>query len=519
MRKVDLKKVLGSLTILFLVTSVILIPAISMGQETQKGDIVYVTVYHMFYTVGGDPVTHMAGQGPFLATTVFDGLIDIGVDLSNQPSVAKSWQIAPDWTYIDFDLKEGIKFHNGDTLTGEDVKYSMEKTMEKQYRHILGNDYRKRIKDIEVINPYKVRFHLLQPAPGLWKRLWWSGPMMPKKYREEVGDAGFADKPIGSGPYRWTDYQQDQYFKMEAIPKHHRKTSEIKTLKFVYVKEHSTRLAMLKSGEADIIELAGFHIPILKADPVNRLKQVKYTTGSTLVFYDMAFPEEPSPFKDIRVRQAVSLAIDRKTICEKVLFGGSEPWGEILCPYNYGFDPNIKPDPYDPEKAKAMLAEAGYPKGFNTDINTTAASKYWWEAIAANLADIGIIAKINIFEGGAWYGAHKGKKLHGLGSGGLWYDAEPHPGADIQNSFDDDRIWSYVKMPEASQAIRDSMAATSVKEATEWGRKLSRIIRKDVERPVLWANHANYGLGPKIVKWEPQLGSYPGSRFEHIKIK
>jgi peptide/nickel transport system substrate-binding protein len=364
------------------------------GHAEQKGDVVYATSAHVFYTRGGDPATHMAGQGPFLATTVFDGLVDMAVDLTTLPSVAESWTIAPDWSYVDFVIRKGITFHNGDPLTAEDVKFSMETTMDKKRRHILGRDYRRDIKDIQVLGTYKVRFNVTRPAPGLWKRLWWSGPMMPKKYREKVGDEGFAQKPIGSGPFKLVDYKQDQFFKMEAVQKHFRKTSEIKTLTFRYVPEHSTRLAMLKAGEADIIELAGFHIPVVKADPDLKFKQVKYTIGITLYFFDLAFPDIPSPFKDIRVRKAVSLAIDRETICEKIFFGGYSPWGEVLCPYNLGFDPTVKPDPYDPEKAKALLAEAGYAKGFKTEIGCTARDKYWWEAIAANLADVGINARI-----------------------------------------------------------------------------------------------------------------------------
>ena len=119
----------------------------------QKGSVVYATSYPIFYTKGGDPATHMAGQGPFLATTVFEGLIDCGVDLSDLPSVAKSWKIAPDWSYIDFDLFEGIKFQNGDPLTAEDVKFSFETHMRPELRQVLGFAYRSRIKNIEVKGP------------------------------------------------------------------------------------------------------------------------------------------------------------------------------------------------------------------------------------------------------------------------------------------------------------------------------------------------------------------------------
>ena len=514
MKRIGFRQILLICATVFLLASVV--P--TTGSANQKGDLVYATLYNMFYTVGGDPATHYAGQGPLLSTTVFEGLVDYGVDLTLLPSVAESWKIAPNWEYVDFDIKKGIKFHNGDPLTAEDVKFSMDRLMYKYNRHILGQDYRRQIKDIQVLDTYKVRFNLKLPAPDLWKRLWWSGPMMPKKYYDEVGKKVFRAKPVGSGPFKWVDYKQDRWFKIEALNNHHRKSPEFKTLKVVYVPEHATRLAMLQAGEADIVELIGPHIPVIKNDPNLKLHQVKHTIGSSLVFLDLAFPDIPSPFKDIRVRKAVSHAIDRKLICERVFFGNASPTGEVIAPYSLGYDPTIKPDAYDPEKAKALLAEAGYPKGFKTEINTTAGGKYFWEAISANLAAVGIIAKMNIFEGGAWYQAHAGKKLRGFKSRNTWYDVEPHAGADLQNGYTSDNIWTYVKLPEIDKAIRESMRAVSDEDAAESGRMLSKLIRKDHYRPMLWSSHNSYGLSKSIIKWEPQKGSYPGTRFEYMKV-
>ena len=332
------------------------------------------------------------------------------------------------------------------------------------------------------------------PAPDLWKRFWWDGAIMPKKYREKVGDAGFADKPIGSGPFKWVDYKQDQYFTMEALPQHHRKTAEFKTLKIVFVPEHATRLAMLQAGEADIIQLIGPQIPQIKADPKLRHIQVKHTIGTTLAYCDLPFPEEKSPFLDIRVREAASLAIDRKGICEKILFGAVEPYGEVLSPYTLGWDPKVKPDPYDPEKAKKLLAEAGYPNGFKTTLNISGqASRYWTEAIAANLAAVGIQAEIKILEGGSYLDAYIGKKLRGLVTRNSWYDAEQNAGADLQDAYMQGMLWAYVTTKEISDAILKCEAARNDKEATELGRKLSKLIRESRVNMHLWSNHSNYG--------------------------
>jgi len=496
-----------------------LLISIPADAQDQKGDVVYATNYGNFFTKGGDPASHVAGEGPLIATTVFEGLVDMGTKLETLPAVAESWKVAPDWTYVDFFIKKGIKFHNGDPVTAEDVKFSFGKHMDPKMRQVLGVDYRKRIKNVEVISPYQTRFNLNMPAPDIWKRFWWDGAIMPKKYREAVGEKEFADKPIGSGPFRWVEYKQDQYFKMEALPEHHRQAPGFKTLTIVYVPDHSTRVAMLKAGEVDISVLSGAHIPIVKSDPDLTFFQVKHTIGSGLTFFDMAHPERKSPLQDIRVRKAISLAIDRETICNKLFFGSTSPWGEVLCPYNLGYDPTVKPDPYDPEQARALLAEAGYDKGFETELNTTAGGKLQMEAFAANLADVGIKTKINVFEGGAWYNAHRGKKLSGIKIGGLWYDAEPHPGADIQNSFNKEAPWVYATDDAVEKLIDESMAATTDAQAAEYGRRLSKLIREMYLRPPLWSTHANYGLSKKIVKWEPQAGSYPGTRFEYMTIK
>ncbi|MBW2061701.1 MAG: ABC transporter substrate-binding protein [Deltaproteobacteria bacterium] len=519
MKVIKFKHILVLGLVMVLLTAAFIVSGLAKANPEQTGDIVYATAYGMFFTKGGDCSTHYAGQGPLLGTTIYDPLIDCDVDLTYLPALAKSWKVAHDWSYVDFDLREGVKFHNGAIVTAEDVQYSLAKHMNKKSRWVLGHDFRRRVKNSEVIDTYKVRFNLKDPFPGLWKRLWWDMGIFPKKYREAIGDKAFASKPIGAGPFKWLNYKQDVYFKIEAVKKHYRKTAEFKTLKFVYVSEASTRLAMLMAGEADIIELSGRHIPVIKSDPNLRLLQTKHVIGTVLAYADLPFPEEKSPFLDIRVRKAASLAIDRKLICEKILFGGSDPYGEVITPYSLGWDPTVKPDPYDPERAKALLAEAGYPNGFKTVMGCTAPNRFWMEAIAANLADIGIKAKINVYEGGAWYGAYQGKKLRGLIVRNSWYDAEPHAAADLTDAYMSKAPWCYHTTPEIEDALNKAQWAIEEKEVADWGRKISKLIRDSRINIHLWSASSSYGVNQKIIKWERQMGSYPGTRFEYMKIK
>lgn len=489
-------------------------------KKSQTGDVVYALSSGIFYNKGGDPATHTGGLGPIFATIVFDSLIFLDMNShAPHPALATSWKIAPDWSYMDFNLRKDVKFHNGENVTAEDVAYSFETFRRPELKWVLGAAARRTYKNFEALDKYKVRLNLNSPSPGIYTNLTWGLAVFPKKYREAVGDAGFADKPVGAGPFKWVDYKQDVYIKVEALEQHYRKTPEIKTLKVMFVPEHSTRLAMLKAGEADIIALTGAQIPQIKADPNLREIQCKYTTGSTLVFADLAFPDKPSPFLDIRVREAVSLAIDRKTICERILFGGSEPYGEALSPVTLGWDSTVKPDPYNPEKAKALLTEAGYPNGFETVINTHAGSRYYLEAVASNLSEVGIKAKLEMFEGGAFVMGFRGKKLQGLIPLYTWYDAERYTTGDQADFYISDALWCYHTTPEIEQALKDSKNTITDQDGIRWGRKVSKLIREARLNAILWADHSKFGVGPKIVDWPQRIGTTPSACFEFLKIK
>jgi peptide/nickel transport system substrate-binding protein len=376
MRGVKFRIALGMCVVVILLTSALLVSGFAKGKVKQEGDVVMATWTSSFFQVGGDPATHMSGY-PFSTQTCFDSLIYADKDQNMTPAIAKSWKISKGWTVYDFFLRDDIKFHNGETMTVEDVKYSLDQYVRKEFRYVFYPLWSRNVKSVDIVGPNHLRITLNKPSPGYIGRLWWGTGIFPKKYREAVGDRAFADKPIGTGPFKWVEYKQDIYWKAEAVEHHFRHTPEIKTFKVVYAPEHSTRLAMLKAGEADIIFATGPQIPELKQDPNLKIIWGKWPILRTLEYCDLVAPDKPSPFHDIRVREAVSLAVDRKTICEKVLFGASEPYGEVVAPITWGFDPTVKPDPFDQERAKKLLTEAGYPNGFKTTFHTPARYRYW----------------------------------------------------------------------------------------------------------------------------------------------
>jgi len=481
-----------------------------------EGYVKVAESFATFYQKGGDPATSI-GAYPIVAETVFDSLVWLDTEQRAKPALAKSWKIADDWKYIDFTLQENVPFHNGARVTAEDVKYSLETAMRKELRFAYGFHFRNKFNRIEAIDPTHVRIYLNVPYPGIFFHLWAMTGIFPKKYREEVGDNGFAEKPVGAGPFKLTGFKQDQYFEMESVENHYRKTPAYKKLRINYVPEDSTRLAMLKAGEADIIRLGSEHIANIKSDPNLRLVLNKHTSGACLVFCDLAFPNDPSPFHDIRVRKAASLAIDRKTICERILFGVAEPIGEAISPITVGYDPSIKSDPYDPETAKALLKQAGYPRGFETVIHGRKTP--FLEAIQANLREVGIETKLEAYESGAWSSGFIAKKFRGLTNSFLWYVPERHISQSAEGWFGKGMPWCYSTTDEIDEAIKGSVRAISEKEMADWGRKVSLLIRDSRIRLHLWSVHTPFGVNGRIKYWQPPMGLNFGTHYEYLTLK
>jgi peptide/nickel transport system substrate-binding protein len=467
---------------------------------------------------GGDPAT---GDGGFslVASTVFDSLVCPTPDQHYAPSLAKSWNVAPDWKYIDFQLREDVTFHNGDPFTAEDVKFSLETYMRRDLRFWLRRLYTKNIKEIEIISPYQVRLYLTEPWPWMLTNFWFHTGMLPKKYREAVGDQAFSEKPVGTGPFQWLEYKQDVFFKLGAVQNHFRKTPEIKTLTVRFVPDATTRLAMLKAGEAEIVQLDAASIPIVKSDRNLKPFFIKHTQGFGLWFCDLVTPDKPSPFHDVRVREAASLAIDRAIICEKILFGGAEPVKDFMAPLTMGYSPTAIVDSYKPEKAKALMASAGYSDGFETTIHALTTGKIWAEAVVANLAEIGIRAKIQMYELGALIQKFRAKKLDGLGFPGIIYwNPDRHPGKDGSNFWTRGQVWCYNSTPEIEASVQKAIHATSDEEIAKYGRMMADQIRESRLMLPLWSIHSTFGLSRRVKEWQPVQGVPMGTRYEYLEL-
>ncbi len=293
------------------------------------------------------------------------------------PSLAESWTMAPDGLAYEFVLRKGVRFHNGDPLTAEDVKFSLER-----YRGAAAAAFKSRISAVEVVDPHRVRIRLKQAWPDFMTfygtAATGAGWIVPKKYVEKVGDDGFKKAPVGAGPYKFVSFTPGVELVLEANEQYWRKVPSVKRLVFKSVPDEATRLAMLKRGEADVAySIRGALAEDLRRTPGLTLKP-NYPPGTFwLVFAEQW--DAKSPFADRRVRHAASLAIDRQAINQAETLGFSKITGSII-PHTFeGFWAPPAPA-YDPAKAKQLLAEAGYPGGID-------AGDYYCDSSYANLGE------------------------------------------------------------------------------------------------------------------------------------
>src|SRR5215475_3209685 len=312
------------------------------------------------------------------------------------PSLAESWSESKDGLTYEFKLRQGVTFHNGDPLTAEDVKFSLER-----YHGIGAILFKDKLQAVEIVDPYLVRLHLKEPWPDFLTYLGTPatsvGWIVPKKYLERVGDDGFKKHPIGAGPYKFVSQKEGIELVLEAYEGYWRKVPHVKTLVMRSIPEDSTRLAMLKTGEADIAyAMMGPMAEEVKRDSKLTLA---YSAGQGIFFIFFNEQSDPkSPWHDLRVRQVLNYAIDRQALSEQQTLGMSPPTGNIV-PRAFEFALPIENDPATPEKARQLLKEAGYPNGFDAG-DITAGPPYYAlaEGVATYLQAVGIRVKVRPME-------------------------------------------------------------------------------------------------------------------------
>jgi peptide/nickel transport system substrate-binding protein len=436
----------------------------------------------------------------------------------NTPSLAESWTASKDGLTYEFVIRKGAKFHNGEPVTGADVKYSFDR-----YKGSGAKLLKERVREVQIVDPARVRFQLREPWPDFMTFYGTSatgaGWIVPKAYVEKVGDDGFKRAPIGAGPYKFVSFNPGIELVMEAFDGYWRKAPNIKRLVYRSMPEETTRAAALKKGEVDIAYL--FTGPV--AEDIRRTAGFKLVAPkeSPAVFWiDLPDQWDPkSPWHDRRVRQAASLAIDREALNQAETLGFSKPTGSLI-PRALEFAKVFEPDGYDPRKARQLLAEAGYPNGFD------AGSFYPWppyfsmgEALAANLQTIGIRTKIQTMERATMTAAWREKKLKNviIGITGAGGNAATRLEAYVSKTG----IYTAGVSPDVEDLFQRQARETDVKKREGLIHQIQTLLHERVTHIPIYELAFIWGVGPRVE--EPGVNlirsfAYSGP-LEDVKLK
>lgn len=361
-----------------------------------------------------DPAKHSTYQTANILFNIYDALVTRDAEGNFQPALAVSWS-NPDPMTWQFKLRQGVKFQDGEEFDADAVKFTFDRALDPNFKA----PYYSRIsviKKIDVVDKYTVNFKTEKPYPTMLSTLYeasFPALIVPPKYVKDNPGA-LAQKPIGTGPYRLVEWAKDDRVVLEANPDYWGGAPKIKHVIWRPISETQTQIAELQSGGVDLIaDVPPEQIPQLDGDPTKVI-----TLPSDFIFFFAFDTLKKSPLQDKRVRQAINYAVDVDAI-QKAILGGLGQRVAITLPKGaFGYPKDMQPYPYDPAKAKALLAEAGYPDGFTIPLTARQGrylkDKEIIEATIGYLSKVGIKVDAHYLESGVWAQVSEKKGREGL---------------------------------------------------------------------------------------------------------
>lgn len=356
---------------------------------------------------GGDPT--MAGA---LATTrvlrnVYDGLVEFklgSIDL--EPGLAESWEISADGTEYTFKLRKGIAFHDGEPFTAKSVDFAMRRAFDKSFEFYNKANtvgfFLVGLKESTVIDDYTIKLTIAKPNAAFLEFLGYgAGRVVSPKAVREHGNEYLIEHPVGTGPFRFVEWQKGQKVVLERNPDYWREgLPKADKLIFVPIPEPTARVTALLTGQVNMIVV----VPPDSVPEIKSKADLVYEQGPGNHYWFIVLNTKEGPFVDKRVRQAANYAVDKEGVANKILNGSAKVATQAMPEANWSYSPDVKGYPYDPVKAKQLLAEAGYPNGFKTKMIIPVSGSGMMipvqmnEYIQGNLRDVGIEIEIQSYE-------------------------------------------------------------------------------------------------------------------------
>ncbi|MBF9232191.1 ABC transporter substrate-binding protein [Microvirga alba] len=462
-----------------------------------------------------DPANHRKRETETIIRNIYDGLLTRDAKMKVVSELAESWTQVDPLTY-DFKIRKGVTFHDGSAMTADDIVFTFERLTKDG---AMGGQTSPRkdlvgpVKAISKVDDQTVRFTLSEPWPILPAML----PVqevVSKAFTEKVGSQGLATQTNGTGPFKLVEWRKGDSIILQRYDGYYGGATDIPPVGkacvdraiFKIIPENASRVAALLAGEVDIInELPPYDMKKVEASANTKVMKV----NGTRTFF-VALNNTKKPFDDVRVRKAANMAVNKALIIEKVLLGTAEPLNGVMSPDAFGYNPNLPAYPFDPEGAKKLLTEAGYPNGVDVTLDTEGAFKEMVEAVAAMLTKANIRAKVNVVEGSTlrakWLPTSEK-------TGDMYFTSWGNGSLDPADIFvptlrTGDRGNSAFYSNKEVDALLDAanVELDQTKRADLY-KKAQVIVNKDAPWMFLWLPQDIYGVSKRVSGWEPSADS------------
>ncbi|MCF8070679.1 MAG: hypothetical protein K9L30_19020 [Desulfobacterales bacterium] len=471
-----------------------------------------------------DPANHRERTTETILRNMYDGLVVRNSKMEVVPQLAESWKQIDTLTY-DFTLRKGIKFHNGDLLTAEDIKFTFDRIITdgaidgqtSPRKSLLGS-----LKEIKILDSHKVRFILGEPWPVFPAFLPWQ-EVVSKNFASSVGNEGMSTNVNGTGPFKLVEWIRGNRIVMERFDDYYGGAASIKPVGKAKVKrviwkiipENASRVAALLSGEVDIIN----DVPTHSIKQIEKNANTKIMTVNGTRSYFLALNNTRPPFDNIKVRQAFYHAINIDLIIEKILNGNATRISSILSPDAFGHKTNLPEYEYNPQKAKKLLAEAGYADGISVTLDVTSNLKDLAEAFSANLSDVGIKAMVKVWEksviGPEWKKPVKTRDIFftSWGNGSLDPVGIMTPTMRTAGRGN----YSGYSNPEVDALIDKAMVEIDRAKRASYYQEVETILNKQIPVVFLWLPKEVYGVSNRLAGWQPKADNQINLHDAYIK--
>lgn len=373
-----------------------------------------------------DPIDTFVTYWGSVGSNLFDGLTMRDADMKLQPGLATSWDLLDNNSRIRFKLRDGVKFHNGEPFNAEAVKYTFDRLLGAEGSKGPQRSNYTSIDKVVVVDDLTVDFQMKQPDPVIFTKLAGYGAMIvPPKYIQEKGEDYFNTHPVGTGPFKFSDYKPKISLTLDRNDAYWGGKPKLDGVVFRFIAEPATQAAELQAGRVDVATL----IPLGLIDVINKSDNAKIVSTPGPVAITLRYNTTTGITKDREVRRALTMAVDRNAIAKQILMGHAQPIASFQGALSFGYDPALKPLPFDPAGAKKMLERAGVKPGAPVQIDVRGNDSTFGEvaqAVAAYLQGVGVRATIKPYETAVLINdiipGWKVGELHQFNWGGWTYD-------------------------------------------------------------------------------------------------